>query len=136
MRDEMHDWTVLVCGPCWHELVTESDGTLNKKIWERTRPDIMIEIHLPNIEKGSIRLRREDLSDDHSQPQIRRHEVYKIAKDSDVYDVLPNVFAVVDSQLERTLDPQTDIIRTHSVYVGVILKSLWNFGRQRSHVCG
>ena len=132
----MHDWTVLECGPCWYELVTVSNGMLNKKTWRRTRPEIMIEIHLPNIEKGLIGLGREDLSDDHSQPQIRRHKVYKIAKDSNVNDVIPNVFAVVDGQLKRTLDPQADIIRTHSVYVGVILKSLWNTGRQRSHVCG
>jgi len=122
----MHDWTVLVCGLCWHGLVTASDGMLNKKIWERTRPDIMIKIHLPNIEKGLIGLGRDDLSDDRSQPHIRRDKVYKIAKDSNVNDVIPNIFAVVDGQLKRTLGPQADIIR---VYVGVTLKSVWNFGR-------
>ena len=89
MRDEMDDWMVLVCGPCWHELVIASHGMLNKRIRERTRSDIMIKIHLPNIEKGSIRLGREDLSDYHSQPQIRRHKVYKIAKDLNVNDVIP-----------------------------------------------
>ena len=40
----MDDWTVLVCGPSWHELVIASHGMLDKKIWECTRSDIMIEI--------------------------------------------------------------------------------------------
>ena len=64
-----------------------------------------------------------------AQPHIRQDKVYKIAKDSNVNDVIPNVFAVADGQLKRTLGPQADIIRTHSVYVGVTLKSVWNVGR-------
>ena len=137
MRNEMNGSMRLVCGLCWHELVTMLDGTLNK-IWEHTCSDIMIEIHLPNIKNVLTGLSWEDLIDNCPQPLICWHEVYKIAKNSYVNDVIPNVFAVVDSLLKRTLKPQADFICTPSVYVGIKLKSLWKFGglRQRSHVCG
>ena len=93
----------------------------------------MIIIHPPNIEKSAIGLGRDDLNNDRFQPLIR-HVVYKIAKDSNVNDVVPNVVAADDRLLKRLLESQADIIRTHNV--GIILKSLWNFGWQRSHVCG
>ena len=94
----------------------------------------MIIIQPPNIEKSAIGLGRDDLNNNHFQPLIRRHVVYKIAKDSNVNDVVPDVVAADNRLLKRPLEPQADIIRTHNV--GVILKSLWNFGWQRSHVCG
>ena len=115
----MDDWTVLVCSPCWHELVIASHGMLNKKIWERTRSDIMIEIHLPNIEKGSIGLGRQDLSDYHSQSRIRRHKLYKMAKDSNVNDVIPNFFVVIDGLLKRTLDPMLQRVRGRHLEVSL-----------------
>ena len=73
------------------------------RLAKRTCPDIMIIIHLPNIKKGDIAWVRDDFIDDRFQ-SCCRHVVYKISEDSNVNHVVPNVFASVDSLLQRSLD--------------------------------
>ena len=55
---------------------------LHKEIWKRTRSDIMIIIHFPDIKKGGFVNARTNLLDDVFQPLIPRHVVYKIARNS------------------------------------------------------
>ena len=94
----------------------------------------MIIIHLPDNKKGEIILARADLFDDRFQSSICGDKVYKVAKNSNVDHVLPNVFALVDGLLKRLLESQADIICANNVRE--ISKSLRNFDWKRSLICG
>ena len=95
----------------------------------------MIIIHLPNGKKGGGFLTaQDDLLNDCFQSRICGHKVYKVAQNSNVNHVLPNVLALVDGLLKKLLESQTDTIRAHNMRE--MSKSLGNFKWQRSHICG
>ena len=91
----------------------------------------MIIIYLPNINRSGIIGARVDFFDDVFQHLICRHVVYKIAKNSNVNLRVPDVVALVNSQLQRFLEFQANIIRADDV--SDISKSVRNPVWQGSH---
>lgn len=110
---------------------TRLDCTPNEYTWEHTRPDIMIKIHPPYVQKVRIFGAWDNLCKDRIQSLVVGRIVNKIAKDSDVNQVFTNNFAPIDRLLKGLLKSQADIIRIHCV--ADVLKSERNFGEQRSH---
>ena len=71
--------------------------TKRANVKKRTRPDIMVIIHLPNLKKGGIVRARGDLINNCFQSLICWHMVYKKPQDSNVNHILPNVLAFIRS---------------------------------------
>ena len=94
----------------------------------------VIIIHLFNGKKGELIFTRADLLDYRLQSSICGHKVHKVAQNSNVNYVLPNVFAHIDGILKRLLECQADIICAHNVRE--MSESARNFGWKRSHCCG